>query len=160
MSEDALNEIERRALLDALDDEYKAWATYDQVIRDFGPQRPFTNIRDAEMRHIGALLALFEDYGLAVPENPWLGRVPRYTSIRAACEAGNPGRARERRPLRAPAAQHGAPGNPRGVPEPPARLAGASPAGLPALRRAKRRWLGREEKLTAQSEKVGGPTSP
>jgi hypothetical protein len=84
----ALDDVERSALREALDDEYRSWATYDQVIRDFGPERPFTNIRDAEQRHIEALHRLFERYELEVPQNTWPGRVQRYASIRAACEAG------------------------------------------------------------------------
>ncbi len=32
----SLTEIEIRALNEALDDEYRSWATYDQVIADFG----------------------------------------------------------------------------------------------------------------------------
>jgi hypothetical protein len=83
-----LGEEEQRALREALDDEYKAWATYDQVLRDFGPERPFVNIREAEARHIEALRALLERYGLPVPENPWPGRVPHYASTREACLAG------------------------------------------------------------------------
>jgi hypothetical protein len=83
-----LDEAEIRVLHEALDDEHKAWATYDQVIHDFGPERPFINIRDAEARHIEALRSLFERYGLKVPENPWLGRVPRFASLREACNGG------------------------------------------------------------------------
>jgi hypothetical protein len=83
-----LSETEQQALRDALDDEYQAWATYDQVIRDFGPERPFINIREAEARHIEALRTLFERYGLEMPENPWPGRVRRFASTREACEAG------------------------------------------------------------------------
>lgn len=83
-----LNESEIRALHEALDDEYRAWATYDQVIADFGEVPPFSNIRDAEARHIQAVCALFGRYGLSVPENRWPGRVARYASLQAACEAG------------------------------------------------------------------------
>ena len=83
-----LTETEIRALNEALDDEYLAWATYDQVIADFGEVRPFNNIREAEARHIEALCALFARYGLPVPENPWPGKVARYASLQAACEAG------------------------------------------------------------------------
>jgi hypothetical protein len=83
-----LDETEQQALLDALDDEYCAWATYDQVIRDFGFERPFTNIREAEARHIEALRALFQRYELEMPENTWPGRVSHFASIRQACEAG------------------------------------------------------------------------
>jgi hypothetical protein len=83
-----LSEGEVLALREALDDEFRAWATYEQVIRDFGAVRPFVNILDAEARHIGALEGLFERYGLPLPDNPWRGRVPRYASLREACEAG------------------------------------------------------------------------
>lgn len=83
-----LSESEVRALYEALDDEYRAWATYDQVIADFGEVRPFSNIREAEARHIDALRGLFLRYGLPVPENSWPGRVPHYASLQAACEAG------------------------------------------------------------------------
>jgi hypothetical protein len=83
-----LTDAEIRALHEALDDEYRAWATYDQVISDFGAVRPFSNIRDAEARHIDALQRLFVRYGLRVPENPWLRKVARYGSPSEACEAG------------------------------------------------------------------------
>jgi len=82
-----LTELEIRALHEALDDEYRAWATYDQVIADFGPVQPFVNIQAAEARHIEALRALFTRYGLRVPDNPWRGKVTRYPGIQAACEA-------------------------------------------------------------------------
>jgi len=85
---DELTEPEVRALTEALDDEYLAWATYDQVIADFGEMPPFSNIREAEGRHIKALCTLFARYGLPVPENPWPGKVARYDSLQAACEAG------------------------------------------------------------------------
>ena len=83
-----LTDAEIRALNEALDDEYQAWTTYDQVIADFGEVAPFRHIRGAEARHIDALRILFGRYGLAVPENPWLGRVPRFGSLTEACAAG------------------------------------------------------------------------
>jgi len=83
-----LTDIEIRVLHEALDDEYHAWAIYDQVIADFGEVRPFINIRQAEARHIEALLGLFARYGLPVPANQWPSKVERYTSLQAACEAG------------------------------------------------------------------------
>lgn len=82
-----LGDSETRALREVLDDEYRAWATYDQVIRDFGAERPFINIRDAEARHIEALRTVFQRYKLEVPENTWPGRVARFASTREACEA-------------------------------------------------------------------------
>ena len=83
-----LTEAEIRALNEALDDEYQAWATYDQVIADFGDSPPFSHVREAEARHIEALQVLYARYGLPVPENPWPGRVPRYASLIEACAAG------------------------------------------------------------------------
>ncbi len=79
---------EAAALREALDDEYRALATYDQVIDDFGPVRPFVNIREAEARHIAALSRLFEKYGLDLPRNAWPGNVPRFASVAEACRAG------------------------------------------------------------------------
>jgi len=83
----ALSDDEAAALREALDDEYRAWATYDQIIADFGEVRPFSNIRESEMRHIGALRELFARYGQAFPSNPWPGRVDRYDSVSEACAA-------------------------------------------------------------------------
>jgi len=83
-----LSEAEASALRDALEDEYKAQATYQQVIEDLGPVRPFVNIVEAETRHVTVLLDLFARYGLPVPENTWAGRTPRFATRRAACEAG------------------------------------------------------------------------
>ena len=84
---DTLTEVEINALNEALEDEYQSWAIYDQVIQDFGEVRPFINIRDAEARHIDALHRLFARYGVSIPDNPWPGKVARYSSVQAACEA-------------------------------------------------------------------------
>lgn len=75
-------------LLAALDDEYKARATYHQVLADHGDVRPFTNIVEAEQRHIDALATIFLRYGLDIPLDPWPGHVPRYGTIAEACAAG------------------------------------------------------------------------
>lgn len=83
-----LSDEEINILLEALDDEYKAYATYDQVIEDFSLLAPFSNIRDAEGRHIAALLRLFEKYNLPVPANTWPGQVDRYATLEEACRAG------------------------------------------------------------------------
>lgn len=82
-----LEDAERQALEDALDDEYKAHTTYDQAIRDHGLVRPFVNIVDAEARHISALLSLFTKYNLSAPANRWLGKAPRFSSVHEACLA-------------------------------------------------------------------------
>lgn len=82
-----LSNDEVTALNEALDDEYKALATYDQVIDDFGSIRPFTNIREAESRHIHALHRLYNCYGVTPPSNTWSGNAPRFDSVKSACEA-------------------------------------------------------------------------
>lgn len=84
---DKLTAVEVNALHEALNDEYQSWSIYDQVIRDFGEVRPFVNIRDAEARHIEALSQLFAMFDEPMPDNPWLGKVERYSSVQAACEA-------------------------------------------------------------------------
>jgi len=83
-----LSESEIEALRMALDDEYKAWSVYDQVIADFGAVRPFTSIQSAEEKHIAALVTLFDRYGLTVPANEWPGNVPSFDTLTEACEAG------------------------------------------------------------------------
>jgi hypothetical protein len=82
-----LTDQEVQALHEALDDEYHAWTTYDQVIADFGEVRPFVNIREAEARHRDALCSLFARYDLPIPDNPWPGKIESYPTVRAACEA-------------------------------------------------------------------------
>jgi hypothetical protein len=83
-----LNESEIKALHEALDDEYRAFATYEQVIADFGEVRPFTNIRNAEARHIDALYRLFAHYQLPIPKNDWVGKVEHYSNVDDACKDG------------------------------------------------------------------------
>lgn len=83
-----LSQTELAGLHEALEDEYRAWATYDQVISDFGGVRPFINIREAEAWHIQALCTLFDAYGIKIPRNNWPGKVTRYKTLKAACEAG------------------------------------------------------------------------
>ena len=58
-----------QALIEALDDEYKACASYAHIISTFGEIRPFINIMEAEKRHIQALLPLFRKYGFSIPED-------------------------------------------------------------------------------------------
>jgi hypothetical protein len=83
-----LSPAEIEALGLALNDEYRAWATYDQVIIDLGAIPPFTKIVPAEQTHIDALVALFVRYGLEVPPNPWPGNVPTFETRPAACAGG------------------------------------------------------------------------
>ena len=77
----------RAALDEALDDEYKARATYRKVIETFGPIRPFINIVESEGRHISALYSLYETFGLTPPDDPWAGNVAAPSSLAEACRA-------------------------------------------------------------------------
>ena len=85
---DDLSGSEVAALQMALEDEYKAWSVYEQVIADFGAVRPFTSIQKAEENHIAALVTLFDRYGLEVPVNEWIGSMPSFDTLAEACEAG------------------------------------------------------------------------
>lgn len=76
------------ALKTALDDEYKALATYEAVIAQYGAVRPFIMISRAEERHISALKSLFDKYGIAVPENSYLGKVSTSGMLAEACQTG------------------------------------------------------------------------
>lgn len=82
-----LTEAEIEALNSVLQDEYHAWAVYDQVIQDFGEVVPFVAIRNAEARHAAAVQRQFEKYGLPIPENQWIGNVDSFASVEAACTA-------------------------------------------------------------------------
>lgn len=75
------------ALSEALDDEYRARATYRAVIDRFGPVRPFVNIVEAEDRHISAL-AQFERLAVPPPPDSWTARAMPPQSLAAACADG------------------------------------------------------------------------
>ncbi|MEX2104134.1 MAG: ferritin family protein, partial [Bacilli bacterium] len=53
----------------AIQDEYLAQARYDAIIQKFGDVRTFIQIREAEQRHINAILPLFEKYQTPLPQN-------------------------------------------------------------------------------------------
>ncbi|MFP4610708.1 MAG: ferritin-like domain-containing protein [Thiohalophilus sp.] len=83
-----MTQILTEILTEAIEDEYKARATYRRVLETFGEVRPFSNIVEAEQRHIDALLVLFEKYGLPVPDDTWPERVEPPGTLLAACQAG------------------------------------------------------------------------
>ncbi|MBX3178856.1 MAG: DUF2202 domain-containing protein [Candidatus Hydrogenedentes bacterium] len=82
-----MTEAEKTALNDAIQDEYKARATYEKILDTFGDVRPFVNIINAEDRHVEALVWLHERYGVPVPEDTWADKVPAYASLKEAAEA-------------------------------------------------------------------------
>ena len=75
-------------LTEAIDDEYKAQAIYRRVIHQFGDIAPFTNIVEAEGRHIEALLTLFKKYDIPVPKDEWTAKAEVPGTIFEACETG------------------------------------------------------------------------
>lgn len=77
-----------QALCDALDDEYKARATYRAVIDAFGAVLPFANIIQSEERHIEALLTLFASHGLPAMQDPYRAGLPAPRSLEEACRLG------------------------------------------------------------------------
>ena len=84
----AMNPALPNALAMALDDEYRARATYQAVLANHGPVLPFMNIVQAEQRHIDALLPLFSRYGIIPPPDRWSGQVTPPSSLLECCEAG------------------------------------------------------------------------
>lgn len=72
----------------AIQDEYLAEAEYDVTIKQFGTVRPFTNIIQAEGKHISLLRAIYTQRGLAVPENDAEKYISPPSSIHAALAAG------------------------------------------------------------------------
>ncbi len=77
-----------KALIEALNDEYKARATYTAVISKFGEIRPFINIIHSEERHIQALLSLFRKYEIPIPVDNWADIVKAPASVLEACQTG------------------------------------------------------------------------
>lgn len=74
------------ALMDP-EGEYAAYAMYSAVIDEFGSVEPYVSIREAEGRHIEALIRQLSRYGVVVPENPYLGKVLAPEDLQTAAEA-------------------------------------------------------------------------
>lgn len=83
----ALTEAEKAALDTAIQDEYKARATYNKILDTFGEVMPFANIVNAEERHVEALAYLHERYGVAIPIDAWADKIPTYATMKEAAEA-------------------------------------------------------------------------
>lgn len=74
------------ALVSAINDEYTAHATYEAVIEKFGLVRPFSMIIRSEEQHIAALKAIFDKYGVRIPEDNINAEVPG--TLQEACQTG------------------------------------------------------------------------
>ncbi|MEK6195074.1 MAG: DUF2202 domain-containing protein [Deltaproteobacteria bacterium] len=71
----------------AIDDEYHAKAIYADVLSQFGDVRPFSNIINAEQRHIEALGHLYNKYGLATPGDAYTDATYTFASLKEAAQA-------------------------------------------------------------------------
>ena len=77
------------ALKMALDDEYRAEATYAAVLERFGDIRPFINVIEAERRHAARVKREMDRLGIAYSDqNPYLGTISAPESVLAACQQG------------------------------------------------------------------------
>lgn len=81
-----LNHDTQAALIEAIEDEYKARAFYEAVINKFGSVRPFSNIVHAEARHAQRLETLLIKYGVPVPADTFTGTIEAPDSLKAACK--------------------------------------------------------------------------
>ena len=75
------------SLTTAITAEQQAKATYDNVIARFGPVRPFTTVRSAEVDHIDTLQGLAQRYGVTLPAGPFNG-APSPATLTEACQLG------------------------------------------------------------------------
>ena len=77
------------AMIEAIQDEYRAELIYENVMEDFGPVRSFSKIINAEVRHSESLASLFVARGLPVPESQWSAdQIPGFSTLSEACSAG------------------------------------------------------------------------
>lgn len=83
-----LDNDEVQALIMAIDDEYKARATYGAVVEKFGEISPFVNIIEAEQKHVDELLVLFEKYEVSVPNDNWEINPDDFETRESACTVG------------------------------------------------------------------------
>lgn len=81
----ALTTAQADALRTALAVERYSYASYQQVLSDFGGVRPFDNIAPAEQQHVDAIKTLFTRYALAIPADAT--GVTSYASVPLACVA-------------------------------------------------------------------------
>ncbi|MEQ8537344.1 MAG: DUF2202 domain-containing protein [Coleofasciculus sp. D1-CHI-01] len=81
-----LNPETQAALVEAIEDEYKARAFYEAVINKFGSVRPFSNIVHAEARHAQRLETLFMKYGVPVPADTFTGTIEAPDSLKTVCQ--------------------------------------------------------------------------
>lgn len=75
-------------LTEAINEEYKARATYVAAIARFGDNTPFANIAQSEDAHVEAWKREFDRLGLAIPADTFAGNVAPAATAKDACAAG------------------------------------------------------------------------
>ena len=85
----AASSADAKALSMALEDEYRAEATYDAVLVSFPGARPFINIIEAERRHADRVRTEMDRVGITYAKtNPYLGTLKAPASVLEACKQG------------------------------------------------------------------------
>jgi len=72
----------------AIEDEYLARAEYEAIMKEYGEQKPFSNIIKAEKNHIEELMPLFNTYNIVISENDAKEHVVVPASIEEALAIG------------------------------------------------------------------------
>ncbi len=72
----------------AIQDEYLARQEYELIIEEYGEQRPFTNIIQAEETHIEWLTELYDEYGYDMPEDNAIDYAVLPDSLETAFDVG------------------------------------------------------------------------
>lgn len=75
-------------LIYAIQDEYLARQTYENIMSEYGEVTPFSNIIEAEVYHIELLTILFDKYEYALPEDDSQAHVVSPRSFEEALQAG------------------------------------------------------------------------
>src|SRR6056297_1109015 len=75
-------------LIYAIQDEYLARAEYELIMEEYGEQRPFSNIIEAEEYHIELLKPLFEKYNIEIPADTSEKHVVVPDSLETAFKTG------------------------------------------------------------------------
>ena len=85
--EDSTLEV-KEMLLYAIQDEYLANKKYGMIMDEYGQQRPFSNIKKAEERHISMLKTALSNNKIEIPKDESSGIVKLPEGLKEAYKAG------------------------------------------------------------------------
>lgn len=84
-----LSSESKEALLQALDEEYRAEALYASIVAKLGSRAPYQPITRSDRRHAWILESLAIAHGVELPANAWAtAKQPDFTTTKAACRSG------------------------------------------------------------------------